>query len=72
METIMTLLQGTEDIEYRGYQLMVRQYGERYRVFICPPGAKKVALAKLSQGVDRAAIIEQAKTIVDTALGADP
>ena len=70
METIMTLLQGAEDIEYRGYQLMVRQYGDRYRVFIGPQGAKKVALANIPHGTDRAAIIEQARTIVDTALGA--
>ena len=71
METIMTLSQGAEDIDYRGYQLMVRQYGDRYRVFICPPGAKKVALDKISHGVDRAAIIEQAKATVDDALGGD-
>ena len=65
----MTLLLGAEDIEYRGYQLMVRQYGDRYRVFVCPPGAKKVALASIPHGADRAAIIQQAKTIVDTAIG---
>jgi hypothetical protein len=66
----MTLPLGAEDLEYKGYQLMVRQYGNRYRVFICPPGAKKVALADIPRGADRAAIIEQAKTIVDTALRA--
>jgi hypothetical protein len=71
METIMTLSQGAEDIEYRGYQLMVRQYGDRYRVFICPSGAKTVALANIPHGADRAAIIEQAKAIVDAALPAD-
>jgi hypothetical protein len=70
METIMTLLQGAEDIEYRGYQLLVRQYGDRYRVFISPPGATRVALANIPHGADRAAIIEQAKTLVDAALGA--
>ncbi len=68
----MTLLTGTEDIEYKGYQLMVRQYGDRFRVFICPPGGKKAALSDIPHGADRATIIEQARTIVDTALGADP
>jgi hypothetical protein len=66
--TIMTLPVGAEDIEYRGYQLMVRQYGDHYRVFICPPGAKRAALPTIPHGADRGAIIEQAKAIVDTAL----
>lgn len=66
----MTLPSATEDIEYRGYQLMVRQYGDHYRVFICPPGVKRAALAKIPHGAERAAIIEQAKAIVDAALHA--
>lgn len=64
----MTLPSAAEDFEYRGYQLMVRQYGDHYRVFICPPGAKRAALPKIPHGADRAAIIEQAKAIVDAAL----
>jgi hypothetical protein len=65
----MTLPSGVEDIEYRGYQLMVRQYGPRYRVFICPPAAQRAALAKIPHGEDRAATVEEAKAIVDAALG---
>ena len=64
----MTLPSEAEDIEYRGYQLMVRKYGDRHRVFICPPGAKRAALPKIPRGADRAATIEQAKAVVDTAL----
>ncbi len=60
---------GAFDIEYKGYQLMVRQYGDRFRVFILPAWREKVALANIPHGADRAAIIEQARTIVDTALG---
>ncbi len=59
---------GTEDIEYKGYQLMVRQYGDHYRVFICPPGARRAALPNIPHGADRAVMVEQAKAIVDTAL----
>jgi hypothetical protein len=59
---------GAEDIDYKGYQLMVRKYGDRYRVFICPPGAERAALSQIPRGGDRAAIIEQAKAIVDAAL----
>jgi hypothetical protein len=55
----MTLPLGAEDIEYRGYQLMVRKYGDRYRVFICPPGAKKVALGDIPRGADRAAPLKR-------------
>ena len=64
----MTLPPVAEDIEYRGYQLMVRQYGPRHRVFICPPGAQRAALPAIPHGADRATAIEQAKAVVDTAL----
>jgi hypothetical protein len=63
----MMLPSGTEDIEYRGYRLMVRQYDPRYRVFICPPGTTR-ALHEMPHGKDRAAVIDQAKAIVDAAL----
>ena len=65
----MTLPFGTEDIEYQGHRLMVRQYGSRVRVFICAPGMLR-ALPKTPRGADRAAVIEQAKAIVDAALAA--
>jgi hypothetical protein len=63
----MTLPLAAEDIEYRGYRLMVRHYGHRYRVFVCPPGTTR-ALPEIPHGEDRAALIERAKAIVDAAL----
>jgi hypothetical protein len=66
----MTLPLGADDVEYKGFQLMVRQYGDRYRVFICPPGARRAALSKIPRSDNRAAIIEQAKAIVDATLSA--
>jgi hypothetical protein len=63
----MTMPSGKEDIEYQGYRLMVRQYGARYRVFVCAPETT-MALPKVPHGTDRAAVIEEAKAIVDAAL----
>jgi hypothetical protein len=57
----------TEDIEYRGYRLIVRHYVSRYRVFISAPGTT-TALPEMPHGTDRTALIEQAKAIVDAAL----